>query len=138
MQNDGLGGGTATFACFTPADREKVWATLTDAGRTGAFLYGLAAHSSWEPGAPVALRHGGSTRLTGHVLCAHRLERLSFVLQAEPGDPPVYLTWLIRPTRGGCTIRLQIDEVDAADCAEEAEDTWLPILAALQDQLRAG
>ena len=135
-KNDDFHGGSKTFSCHTPARPEQVWAALTDASRTSTYLYGLAAHSSWEPDAAIALRYAGSTRLTGRVLCARPGERLSYLLQAEPGDPPVYLTWLIRPTRAGCTIRLQIDEIDAADSAEDAEDTWLPILAALQQQLR--
>jgi hypothetical protein len=50
----------------------------------------------------------------------------------------VYLTWLIRPGPGGCTIRLQIDEIDAADSRDDAEDIWLPVLAALQDLLDPG
>jgi len=50
----------------------------------------------------------------------------------------VYLTWLLRPTPGGCTVRLQIDEVDTADSPEGAEDIWLPVLAALQHLLTPG
>jgi hypothetical protein len=53
-------------------------------------------------------------------------------LHSGPADPPVYLTWLIRPNSGGCIIRLQIDADDSAD---EIEDTWLPVLAALQQFL---
>jgi hypothetical protein len=49
-----------------------------------------------------------------------------------------YLTWLIRPAAGGCTIRLEIDEVDNADSREDAEDVWLPVLAALQHLLNPG
>jgi hypothetical protein len=41
------------------------------------------------------------------------------MLQSGPHDPPVCLTWLLRPTPGGCTIRLEIDEVDNADSLEE-------------------
>jgi hypothetical protein len=48
------------------------------------------------------------------------------------------LTWLLRPTPGGCTVRLQIDEVDTADSPEAAEDIWLPVLAALQRLLTPG
>jgi aryl-alcohol dehydrogenase-like predicted oxidoreductase len=44
---------------------------------------------------------------------------LSYVPQAGPHDPPTYLTWLIRPTPGGCTIRLEIDEVNNADSSEQ-------------------
>jgi hypothetical protein len=31
-------------------------------------------------------------------LCARPGERLSYLRQAEPADPPTYLTWLIRPS----------------------------------------
>ena len=44
----------------------------------------------------------------------------------------MYLTWLLRPAPGGCAVRLEIDEVDAADSQKDAEDVWLPVLAALQ------
>jgi uncharacterized protein YndB with AHSA1/START domain len=115
-----------------------IWAALTDPDQTAAFLYGLAAYSTWVPGAPIAFRHGNSVGLTGRVLHARRNERLSYLLQAGPDDPPVYLTWLLRPAPGGCTIRLEIDEVDSADSAEDAEDVWLPVLAALQDLVSPG
>ena len=44
----------------------------------------------------------------------------------------MYLTWLLRPAPGGCVVRLEVDEVDHADSTEDAEDIWLPVLAALQ------
>ncbi|MDT7575440.1 MAG: hypothetical protein QOH17_1773 [Pseudonocardiales bacterium] len=132
---DGLRGGSQSFACHTPATPERVWAALTDAEATSGYLYGLAAHSTWEPGAPISLDYDGRVRFTGRVLCVHPKERLSYVVQAGEGDPPVYLTWLIRPTAAGCTIRLEVDEVDLADSTEEAEDVWLPVLAALQRRL---
>jgi hypothetical protein len=37
-----------------------------------------------------------------------------------------------------CTIRLQIDEIDAADSLQEAEDIWLPVLEALQQLVNPG
>ncbi len=61
--------------------------------------------------------------------------RLSYLVQASPGDPPVYLTWLIRPSPGGVTIRLHVDEIEYPDDEDEAEDIWLPMLAALQRTL---
>ena len=127
-----------TFAGWTTAGPEVVWTALTDPGETPAFLYGLAADSTWIPGDPVCFRYGDGIQVTGRVLCAQRHERLSYVLQSGPHDPPVYLTWLIRPGPGGCTIRLQVDEIDTADSAEDAEDVWLPVLAALQRLLTAG
>ena len=124
-----------TFAVHVRAGPELVWTALTEAGQTAAYLYGLAAHSTWIPGAPIGFRLGDRTEVTGRVLHAQCPERLSYVLQSEPNDPPTYLTWLIRQAPGGCTIRLEIDEVDSADSPEDAEDVWLPVLAALQHLL---
>ena len=44
----------------------------------------------------------------------------------------MYLTCLIRPTAAGCTIRLEVDEVDLAGSTEEAQVVWLPVQAALK------
>ena len=44
----------------------------------------------------------------------------------------MYLTWLLRPAPGGCVVRLEVDEPDTADSPQDAEDVWLPVLAALQ------
>jgi uncharacterized protein YndB with AHSA1/START domain len=132
------GGGACvahTFAAYVRARPELAWTALTDAGQTAVYLYGLAARSTWIPGAPIGFCLGDRTELTGRVLHAQRPERLSYVLQSTPNDPPTFLTWLIRPAPGGCTIRLVIDEVDDAGSREEAEDVWLPVLAALQHLL---
>jgi hypothetical protein len=110
---------------------------LTDPNQTTRYLYGLALHSTWVPDAPIDIRHADRPALIGRILCTRPNERLSYVLQAGLDDPPVYLTWLIRPSPGGSTVRLQIDEIDSADGADEAEDTWLPVLAGLQKVLDA-
>ena len=87
------------FAAHLRADPGLVWAALTDPGQTAAYLYGLAAHSSWVPGDPIQFRLGGRAAAIGQVLHPRRQERLSYLLQAGPGDPPAYLTWLLRPAR---------------------------------------
>ena len=56
-------------------------------------------------------------------------------MQASPDDPPTYLTWLTRPSPGGVTVRLYIDEIECGDDEEGAEDVWLPVLTALQQHL---
>ena len=89
------------YAAWTRADPEVVWTALTDPGQTPGFLYGLAAHSTWIPGAPIGFRCGG-------------------------------------PGPGGCTIRLQIDEIDTAGSLQDAEDIWLPVLEALQRLVNPG
>ena len=84
------------FAAHVRADPGLVWTALTDPGQTAAYLYGLAAHSSWVSGDPTEFRVGGRAAAIGQVLHARCQERLSYLLQAGPGDPPVYLTWLLR------------------------------------------
>ncbi|MEP7023744.1 MAG: SRPBCC domain-containing protein [Actinomycetota bacterium] len=123
------------FACFTAAGPTRVWFALTEASQIGAYLYGLAAHSSWQAEATIEFRTAGNYPVSGRVLHACEPSRLSYILRGGPGDPPVYLTWQVRPSPGGCIIRLQVDEINLADCDEDAEVVWLPVLAALQELL---
>lgn len=126
------------FTAHVRADPGLVWTALTGPGQSAAYLYGLAAYSTWTPGDPVELRLGDRVELTGRVLCVQDRERLSYLLRSGPGDPPVYLTWLLRAAPGGCAVRLEVDEVENPDSAEDAEDVWLPVLAALQLLLNPG
>ena len=131
-QPRGVAYATHVFAAHVRADPGLVWRALTEPGQSAAYLYGLAAHSTWVPGEQIEFRLDDHVELIGTVVHARCRERLSYLLQAGPDDPPVYLTWLVRPAAGGCTVRLEIDEVDAADSQKDAEDVWLPVLAALQ------
>src|SRR6202040_800603 len=56
------------------------------------------------PGDPIQFRLAGRVEAIGRVLHARCRERLSYLLQAGPGDPPVYLTWLLRSAPGGCVV----------------------------------
>ena len=124
------------FAVTTTAEPAAAWAALTDGDLTRRYLHGLAAHSAWSPGAPLTLRSGGgpAARLTGQVLRAEPPRRLSYLLRSGPDDPATFLTWQLRATPGGTTLRLQIDETEASS-DDDAEDTWLPVLAALRSLL---
>jgi uncharacterized protein YndB with AHSA1/START domain len=130
--------GHQQFTCSTTAEPSRVWTALTEPEETREYLYGLAAHSCWEAEAAIRFCHEQHT-LQGQVMHAERPCRLSYYLTAGPDDPPTYLTWQIRASPTGSTIRLQIDETEPAiaDSDEEAEDTWLPVLAALQRHLDA-
>lgn len=123
------------FACFVPTEPERVWEALTDASRTSAYLYGLAAHSTWEIDAPIEFQSEEDHSLIGRVVCVQQHRRLSYLVQAGPDDPPTYLTWMTRASPGGATVRLYIDEIECADDEEGAEDIWLPVLTALQQHL---
>ena len=127
-----------TFAAHLRAPPELVWVALTDAAKVASFLYGLAAHSTWIPGAPIEFRRGNRVDLTGRVLYVRRPEQLCYLLRSGPQDPPAYLTWRLRPVPGGCTVRLEVDEIEYADSQEDAEDVWLPVLAALQHMVNPG
>ncbi len=131
-------GGHQQFTCSTSACPATVWSALTDPEQTQAYLYGLAAHSCWQVDAALEFHHEQHT-LHGRVMHADAPCRLSYYLAAGPDDPPTYVTWQIRSSPAGSTIRLQIDETDpaVADTDEEAEDTWLPVLAALQRHLES-
>jgi Bacterial regulatory proteins, luxR family len=109
----------------------QLFTDTAKSNRVGLIL-DMAAHSTWVPGDPIEFRLGGRAAAIGRVLHARCHQRLSYLMQAGPGDPPVYLTRLLRPAPGGCTVRLEIDEVDHADSPQDAEDVWLPVLAALQ------
>ncbi len=125
------------FALPTAAAPAAVWTARTDGDLTRRYLHGLAAHSTWSPGAPLTLGSGGGSagppaagQLTGQVLRAEPPRQLSYLLQSGPHDPPTFLTWLLRTVPGGTTLRLQVDEIEGSS-DDDAEDTWLPVLAAL-------
>jgi uncharacterized protein YndB with AHSA1/START domain len=127
------------FAFYTPVEPTRVWATLTATDQRPGYLYGWAACSSWEPDAPVSFGTANGYSLIGRVLHAEPPHRLSFMLQASPDDPSVYVTWQLRQAVGGCVARLQIDEVDDHQTDDgEIEEIWLPVLASLQALLGAG
>ena len=124
------------FAFFTPVTPTAVWAALTATDQRAGYLYGCAACSSWEPEAPVHFGTSDGYSLVGRVLHAEAPKRLSFMLQASADDPSVYLTWQLRPSSGGCAVRLQIDEIDDhVSGDDEIENIWLPVLASLQQVL---
>jgi uncharacterized protein YndB with AHSA1/START domain len=120
------------FAVTTTAEPATVWTALTNGDLTSRYLNGLAAHSTWSPGALLTLRAGSgpAAELTGQVLRADPPRRLSYLLRSGPHDPATFLTWQLRATPGGTTLRLQIDEVEGSS-DDDAEDTWLPVLAGL-------
>jgi len=131
--------GSHRFRCFTPAKPARVWLALTDGRQTRRYLHGLALDSAWTVDAPLAFRTGeltdGPAALVGGVLCIQLHRRLSYFLRSGPADPATYLTWELDPRAGGTVVHLQVDCAEHGDTEAEAEDTWLPVLAGLQDVL---
>lgn len=138
-----MASGTHKFRSFTPVDTSRVWIALTDGQATGRYLHGLVADSSWCADAPIhfraaPLQSASQSMLAGRVLCALPCRRLSYFLRSGPEDPCTYLTWQLRSCPGGSTVHLHVDQAECADTEEEAENTWLPVLAALQTLLSRG
>lgn len=134
--------GTHMFSFSTAAPVGSVWELLTCGSETPKYFHGLEITSSWTVGDPIWIRgplsdpeHGAV--LTGHVLCALPPHRLSFSFHSGTDDPHTYLTWELRPSTSGTIVQLQVDHIEHVDELSEAEDTWLPVLAALQALLSA-
>jgi uncharacterized protein YndB with AHSA1/START domain len=123
------------FACFVSVEPANVWSALTTPCSTGRYLYGLAAQSSWQVGAPILFDTATDYELIGRVLHVEQPHRLTYLLQAGPDDPCTYLTWQVRSIAGGSTVALHVDEIDCDLQQDEAENIWLPVLAALQNLL---
>ena len=73
------------FAAHVHAGPGLVWTTLTDPGQTAAYLYGLAAHSTWVPGDPIEFCLVGRVEAIGRVVHARCHERLSPTTCCKPG-----------------------------------------------------
>jgi len=135
--------GTHRFSFFTRADTCQVWALLTGAGNSIGYFHALDISTSWRPGAPIRFRGSSDPDaappvLTGSVLCVQPRSRLSFYFSSGPGDPRTYMTWELRPSMSATVVQLQVDQVDCLDTVADAEDAWLPVLAALQELLSHG
>ena len=124
------------FTGYVPVCAAQVWRALTERDTAG-YLNGLTARSSWVVADPVTFWAGPdpSHRLHGVVLYVREPTRLSYSIQAAPGDPLVCLTWLLRDEQAGCVITLVVDDLECPDPRTDAERAWLPVLAALQSQL---
>ena len=134
--------GTHRFSFYTPATSNRVWELLTCAGQTPEYFHGLEISSSWQVGDPIRICRPPSDPVTGdvlsgRVLCVRPASRLSFYFHSGADDPRTYLTWELRTATDGTIVQLQVDHVEHVEELAEAEDTWLPVLAALQALLAA-
>jgi uncharacterized protein YndB with AHSA1/START domain len=125
------------FRAITTAPPGDVWAALTATGSPLAYLHGMTAESDWQPGAPLTMTMDGS-HLVGEVLVADPPRRLCYTLGAQPGEPPVYVTWELSPLGDGTVIRLAVDEPwPFISEADDLEAVWLPVLSGLVAQVGA-
>lgn len=102
---------TLVIEFTTAAQPDQVWTALTRPELTARYLWGLAAESTWEPGAALWL---GSTdarhHVEGQVLRAERPHRLSYSLSAGDAHPATFVTWEIIATDCRARVRLTVEE----------------------------
>lgn len=129
---------TQLFLFATPARPDRVWEALTDPATTAAWLFGLRAQSSWEPGSALSLAAAGAPPLDGEVLAATRPARLSYAVRAGAGQPSTYVTWELEGDGGGTVVRLYVDEPGdfrrGGDGAEAAA-AWAAVVERLRSVL---
>lgn len=130
-----LAGSTELFRFTSPSAPEQVWAALTREGSSTTYLFGIDLRSSWEPGAAVVSSGPACEVLSGTVLRAEQPVRLSFTLGAGEGQPVTFLTWEVRAHNEGSVVRLYVDQPDALDEVDEAEEVWLPVVERLRTLL---
>lgn len=118
------------FSLLAGAPPEQVWAALTCPETSLRFLHGMRLESDWAPGARVELVSPAGHSAHGEAIRVDPPRSLSFAL--EQGTAPCRIIgWELRPHPQGTVVRLTVDDVDG-DCEEAVEDSWLPMLAALQ------
>jgi uncharacterized protein YndB with AHSA1/START domain len=121
---------TYTFTFSTDAAPERVWGALTDGRLTAQYLHGLRLDSDWAAGSPVSFQTGGAIVSSGEVLSSEQDSRLSYTIDGGAG-PDTYVTWSIRGVDRGAIVSLLVDDPEGQPEAE-AQDDWLPVIAALQ------
>ncbi|HEX2118712.1 MAG TPA: SRPBCC domain-containing protein [Acidimicrobiales bacterium] len=129
---------TQLFRFATRARPEQVWVALTRPALTATYLYGLAAHSDWRAGSPIAFTSGAGSTVTGEVLAVEEPRRLSYSLAAGDGQPATYVTWEVVEEDGITVVRLYVDEPGASTrpgADAETEATWLRAVARLESVL---
>ncbi|MGH9276616.1 MAG: SRPBCC domain-containing protein, partial [Acidimicrobiales bacterium] len=115
------------------AHPDQVWAALTRPELTARYLWGLAAESTWEPGAALCLGSADARHhVEGQVLRAERSQRLSYSLSAGDAHPSTFVTWEIIATDCSARVRLTVDETQTeSERDEEGERIWRSVAEAL-------
>ena len=120
------------FSFSAPVDPPRIWAALTN--DQARYLYRMGIASSWQQGAPLALDAAGSGHLEGKIHFASEPTRVTFSID-DPSGPSTYLTWEVRPAPTGSVVHLTVDDSEG-ETDEDAENTWLPVLERLHEELR--
>jgi uncharacterized protein YndB with AHSA1/START domain len=121
------------FCFLTPSTTERVWAFLTTPALTARYLKGVELVSDWNVGSRVELQGTDRVFVIGEVISLAPRSSLVYFWEQGVGQR-LFVSWNLRAGCNGTVVSLTVDECDG-DSEADAEDTWLPLLSALQSEL---
>jgi uncharacterized protein YndB with AHSA1/START domain len=128
------------------ADRETVWAALTDPEQIAGYMQGSRVETSWEVGSPITwdgVYDGRPYQDKGEVLRYDEPEVLSVThyspMMGQPDEPESYHTLVYALTEhdGGTHLRLTQDGCDDEEQAAQFSKNWQQMLDGLKAQVES-
>ena len=125
-----------------PADRDKVWKTLTSRQGMKAFMMGADVETDWQVGHPITMRgefNGKPYEDRGEVRSFEPARRLSYSHASTSAPEQTHLvTFELAAADGGTEVTVTQVPLSGADAAAEArnrpmyEKTWNTMLEGLE------
>jgi uncharacterized protein YndB with AHSA1/START domain len=134
-------GFVATAEVDVAADRERVWAALTDPQQIAAYMHGSQVETTWEVGSPITWEgeyEGRPYQDKGEVLEVEEPHRLSVThyspMLGKPDQPESYhtLVYTLTADDGGTHLGLTQDGCDDEEQAEQFSRNWQQMLDGLK------
>ncbi len=116
------------------ADRETVWAALTDPASLGEAMFGSRIETAWQVGGPIVYRgewEGKSFEDHGEVVELSRPSLLRLT-HSSAGSPVHELRFDLEPTAAGTRVTLTQDNNPTEEAAEHSRTNWDAMLATLK------
>jgi uncharacterized protein YndB with AHSA1/START domain len=139
-----MAGFTAFARTDIAADRERVWAALTEPEQIAAYMGGSKVTTTWQVGSPITWEgeyDGRSYQDKGEVLTYDEPSVLSVThyspMMGQPDEPENYHTLVYTLTASGNGTRLELSQ-DGCETEEQAaqfSENWQGMLNGLKAHL---
>jgi uncharacterized protein YndB with AHSA1/START domain len=116
------------------ADRETVWAVLTDSAMLGDAMFGSEIEADWRVGGPIVYRgewEGKAFEDHGEVVELSPPSRMR-ISHSSAGSELHELRFDLEPTAAGTRLTLTQDNNPSAKAAEHSRANWDAMLARLK------
>jgi uncharacterized protein YndB with AHSA1/START domain len=139
-----MSGHVATAEVQVAADRERVWAALTDPAQIAGYMQGSKVETTWEVGSPITWDgeyDGRPYQDKGEVRTYDEPQTLSMThyspMLGQPDEPENYhtLVYTLTETDGGTHLALTQDGCDDEEQAAQFSRNWQQMLDALKAQV---